>query len=84
MKTLGDEIYSIMNDAMKEILERTEGHNSARDYLVNNVCRSCVLVLTNTKYKKDEKIATFKRQIDYYINDIDKAIEDFSHCKSNQ
>ena len=84
MKTLGDEIQSIMSDAMKEILERTEGHNSARDYLVNNVCRSCILVLTNTKYKKDEKIATFKRQIDYYINDIDKAIQDFSHCESNQ
>ena len=75
--TLGDEIYSIMNDAMKEILEKTEGHNSARNYLVDNVCRSCILVLTNTKYKKDEKSASFKRQIDYYISDIDKAIQDF-------
>ena len=84
MKTLGDEIYSIMSNAMKEILEKTEGHNSARDYLVNNVCRSCVLILTNTKYKKDEKIASFKRQIDYYINDIDKAIQDFSNCTMNQ
>ena len=79
MSTLGDEIYSIMNDAMKEILEKTEGHNSARNYLVDNVCRSCILVLTNTKYKKDEKIASFKRQIDYYISDIDKAIQDFSN-----
>lgn len=84
MKTLSDEIYSIMSDAMKEILERTEDHKSARNYLVNNICRSCILVLTNTKYKKDEKIASFKRQIDYYINDIDKAIEDFSHCTGNQ
>lgn len=81
MKTLSDETYSIIIDAMKEILEKTEGHNSARDYLVNNVCRSCILVLTNTKYKKDEKIASFKRQIDYYINDIDKAIQDFSNCE---
>ena len=84
MKTLGDEIYSIMSDAMKEIFEKTESHNSARDFLVDNVCRSCILVLTNTKYKKDEKIASFKRQINYYISDIDKAIQDFSHCKSNQ
>ena len=81
--TLSDEIYSIMSDAMKEILERTKGHNSARDYLVDNVCRSCILVLSNSKYKKDEKISTFKRQVEIYINDIDKAIEDFSHCKSN-
>ena len=84
MKTLADEIYAIMSDAMKEILERTEGHKSARNYLVNNVCRIVILVLTNTKYKKDEKIASFKRQIDYYINDIDKAIEDFSHCENTQ
>ena len=82
--TLGDEIYSIMSDAMKEILERTEGNKSARDYLVNNICRSCILVLTNTKYKKDEKIASFKRQVEIYINDIDKAIEDFSNCTRNQ
>ena len=84
MRTLSDEIQSIMNNAMKEILEKTEGHNSARDYLVNSICRSCILVLTNTKYKKDEKIDAFKRQIDYYISDIDKAIQDFSNCKSNQ
>ena len=81
--TLGDEIYYIMSDAMKEILERTEGHKSARDYLVDNVCRSCILVLANSKYKKDEKISTLKRQVEIYINDIDKVIEDFSHCKSN-
>ena len=82
--TLGDEIYSIMSDTMKEILERTEGHESARNYLVDNVCKSCILILTNTKYKKDEKITSFKRQVEIYINDIDKAIEDFSHCKNNQ
>ena len=82
--TLGDEIYSIMSDAMKEILEKTEGNNSARDYLVNNICRSCILILTNTKYKKDEKIASFKRQVEIYINDIDKAIQDFSNCTRKQ
>ena len=83
MKTLSDEIYSIMNDAMKEILEKTEGHKSARYYLLDNVCRSCILVLTNSKYKKDEKIASFKRQIERCVNDIDQAIQDFSHCTSN-
>ena len=84
MKTLGDEIYDIMSKAMKEILEKTEDHKSARDYLVDNVCRSCILVLTSSKYKKDEKIAAFERQIDYYISDIDKAIEDFSNCTRKQ
>ena len=83
MKTLSEEIYSIMSDAMKEILERTEGHKSARKSLADDVCQRCILVLTNTRYKKDEKIASFKRQVETCINDIDQAIEDFSHCTSN-
>ena len=81
--TLDDEIYSIMSDGMKEILERTEGHNSARDSLVDNVCLSCILVLTDSKYKKDEKITLFKKQVENQIKNIDKAIQDFSNCTSN-
>lgn len=80
MKTLSEEIIDIMDSSIKEILERTEGHKSARKYLVEGVCHSCILALTNTKYKKDEKIASVKRQADFFVNDINKAIEDFSHC----
>ena len=82
MKTLSDEISAIMDNAIKEILERTEGHKSARDYLIKGVCNNCILALTNSKYKKDEKIASVKRQTERYVNDIDQAIEDFSHCTS--
>lgn len=78
--TLSDEIIDIMDNAIKEILERTNGHESARDYLIKGVCHSCVLALTNSKYKKDEKIASVKRQADHYVSDIDQAIEDFSSC----
>ena len=84
MKTLSDEISTIMDNAIKEILERTEEHKSARKYLIQGVCHSCILALTNTKYKKDEKIDSFKRQAERYVNDIDQAIEDFSHCTRNQ
>lgn len=84
MKTLSDEVYSIVSDAIKEILERTEGHKSAMKYLVDHVCLSCIIALTNSKYKKDEKIASVKRQVDHYVNDIDQAIEDFSHCTMKQ
>ena len=80
MRTLSDEIIDIMDNAIKEILNRTEGHKSARDYLIEGVCRSCVLALTNSKYKKDEKIDSVKRQADHYVSDIDQTIEDFSHC----
>ena len=80
MRTLSDEIIDIMDNAIKEILDRTEGYKSARDYLIKGVCRSCVLALTNSKYKKDEKIASVKRQADHYVSDINQAIEDFSNC----
>lgn len=84
MKTLSDEISAIMDNAIKEILERTEGHKSAREYLIKGVCNNCILALTNTKYKKDEKIASVKKWAEHYVNDIDQAIEDFSHCTRNQ
>ena len=84
MKTLSEEVYSIVSDAMKEILERTEGHKSAREYLVDQVCLSCIIALTNSKYKKDEKIASVKRQAERCVNDIDQAIEDYSQCIRNQ
>ena len=84
MRTLSDEISTIMDNAIKEILERTEGHKSAREYLIKGVCNNCILALTNSKYKKDEKIASVKKWADHYVSDIDQAIEDFSHCTRNQ
>ena len=80
MKTLNEEISAIMDNAIKEILDRTEGHKSAREYLVEGVCNMCIIALTNTKYKKDEKIASVKKWAEHYVNDIDQTIEDFSHC----
>ena len=44
----------------------------------------CIQILTNTKYKKDEKIASFKKWAEHYVSDIDQAIEDFSHCTRKQ
>ena len=82
--TLREEITDIMDNAIKEILDRTNGHESAMKYLIEGVCNSCVIALTNTKYSKDEKIASVKRQVEYYVNDIDQAIEDFSHCVGKQ
>lgn len=78
--TLREEITDIMDNAIKEILERAEGHKSAMKSLIEGVCNMCVIALTNTKYSKDEKIASVKKWADHYINDIDQAIEDFSQC----
>lgn len=78
--TLREEITDIMDNAIKEILERTEGHKSAMKYLIEGICNMCVIALTNTKYSKEEKITSVKKWADHYINDINQAIEDFSHC----
>ena len=78
--TLREEITDIMDNAIKEILDRTEGHKSAMKYLIEGICNMCVIALTNTKYSKDEKIASIKKWADHYINDIDQAIEDYSSC----
>ena len=78
--TLREEITDIMDNAIKEILERTGCHKSAMKSLVDDVCHSCIFALTNSKYNKDEKIASFKKNTERCVNDIDQAIEDFSHC----
>ena len=78
--TLREEITDIMDKAIKEILDRADGHKSAMKYLIEGVCNSCVIALTNTKYTKEEKIASVIRQTERYINDIDQAIEDYSSC----
>ena len=78
--TLRDEITDIMDNAIKEILERAEGHKSAMKYLIEGICNMCVITLTNTKYSKEEKIASVKKWADHYVNDINQAIEDYSHC----
>ena len=77
---LADEIFNIMKDAVKEILKKTEGYKSARERLILNLFSSCIITLTNSKYNIDEKIASVKKWADYYINDINQVIEDYSHC----
>ena len=84
MKTLSDEISAIMDNSIKEILDRTEDHKSARDYLIKGVCNMCIIALTNSKYKKDEKIASVKKWAEHYVSDIDQVIEDFSSCTRKQ
>ena len=78
--TLREEITDIMDNAIKEILERSEGHKSAMKYLIEGICNMCVIALTNTSYSKEEKIASVKKWADHYINDIDQAIIDYSSC----
>ena len=72
---LADEIFNIMKDAVKEILDRTEGYKSVRERLIVSLFSHCILTLTNSKYNIDEKIAHSKEEAEHYVNIIDADIE---------
>ena len=72
---LADEIFNIMKDAVKEILERTEGHKLSRERLILTLFSHCILTLTNSKYNIDEKIAHSKEEAEGCVNIIDADIE---------
>ena len=72
---LEDEIFNIMKDAVKEILERTEGHKLSRERLILTLFSHCILTLTNSKYNIYEKIAHSKEEAEGCVNIIDADIE---------
>ena len=72
---LADEIFNIMKDAVKEILERTEGHKLSRERLILTLFSHCILTLTNSKYNIYEKIAHSKEEAEGCVNIIDADIE---------
>ena len=72
---LSDEIFNIMKDAVKEILERTEGHKLARERLILILFSHCILTLTNSKYNIYEKIAHSKEDAEDCIKYMDIVIE---------
>ena len=72
---LADEIFNIMKDAVKEILEKTEGYRSARERLIVSLFSHCIITLTNSKYNIDEKIAHSKEEAEGCVNIIDADIE---------
>ena len=76
---LADEIFNIMKDAVKEILERTEGYKSARERLIVTLFEHCIITLTDSKYNIDEKIAHSKEEAEGCVNIIDAVIKIEKH-----
>ena len=72
---LADEIFNIMKDAVKEILDRTEGYKSARERLILTLFSHCIITLTDSRYNIDEKIAHSKEEAEGCVNIIDADIE---------
>ena len=72
---LADGICNIMKDTIKKVLDRTEGHKSARESLIVTFFSHCIFILMNRKYNRDEKIYYFKEEADDCINVIDAFIK---------
>ena len=70
---LADEIDNIMRNAVKEIFERTKGNKSARELLIVSLFHKCIMILTNSKYSSDQKIASFKEGVEYYVSILDRV-----------
>lgn len=76
---LTDGICNIMKDTIKKILERTEGHKSARERLIVTLFNHCIIILMNSKYNRDEKIYYLKEEAEDNINVIDAFIKIEKH-----
>lgn len=72
---LADEIFNIMKDTVKEILDRTEGYKSARERLIVSLFSHCIMILTNSKYTPDEKIAHSKEDAEDCVKYMDIVMQ---------
>ena len=72
---LTDGVCNIVDNAIKEILNRTKCNESARERLIVTLFNHCIYVLMDSKYNRDEKIYYLKEEVDGCINIIDAAIE---------
>ena len=72
---LTDEVCNIVNNAIKQILDRTKDNESARERLIITLFNHCIYVLMNSKYNRDEKIYYLNEEVDGCINISDAAIE---------
>ena len=79
-----DGVCNIVDNAIKEILDRTKGNESAREYLIVTLFNHCIITLMDSKYNRDEKIYYLKEDVDGCINIIDAAIEIEKYKRNNQ
>ena len=80
IKTLSYKIGTILLNNIFETLEKTKDHEEVRVYKIAHLCFCCCSILTDNRMKKEDKIDFFEKIAKKCVDDIDKAIEDFSHC----
>ena len=56
MRTLSEEMDTILICSILKTLEKTKGCERVRDDTIAYICKSCCNIFANSKMKKDDKI----------------------------
>lgn len=81
MKTLCDEITTILLNTIFDILKKTKDHKEVGVYKIAYICSCCCNILTDNRIKKEWKINIFDNLAKKCVDDVDKAIE---KCNSSK
>ena len=79
MRTLSEEMDTILICNILETLKKTKDCEMVRDNTIAYICKSCCDIFSNSKMKKDDKIDSFEKIAKKYVDDIDKNIEEYKN-----
>lgn len=79
MKTLSEEMDTILICSILETLKKTKDCEMVRDNTIAYICKCCCDIFANSKMKKDDKIDSFEKIACKYVDDIDKNIEEYKN-----
>ena len=79
IRTLSEEMDTILISTILETLKKTKDCEMVRDNTIAYICKSCCDVFGNSKMKKDDKIDSFEKITKKYIDDINKNIDEYKN-----
>lgn len=79
IRTLSEEMDTILISSILETLEKTKGCERVRDNTIAYICKSCCDIFANSKMKKDDKIDSFRNIAYKYVDDINKNIDEYNN-----
>ena len=79
MRTLSEEMDTILISSILETLKKTKDCEMVRDNTIAYICKCCCDIFSNSKMKKDDKIYSFEKIANKYIDDLNKNIEEYKN-----
>ena len=79
MRTLSEEMDTILISTILETLKKTKDCERVRDDTIAYICKSCCDIFANSKMKKDDKIDSFEKIAYKYVDDIEKNIAEYKN-----